>query len=103
MSLNENEINKLMTEVLDYSAKLRVKFNSINDIMYDTINYYDSNNATDLRNSYNLYKSDLELMISNIMSYNTDLANLKSRYKSNLSTISDQIKKDAADVIDKQW
>lgn len=96
-------INALMTEIIDYATKLRSNFNRIDDIIYDTKNYYDDKNASVMRNKYSLFKDDLDTIINNIMGYNTDLANLKNRYKSNISTISDQIKKDTTEIIDKQW
>ena len=96
-------INTMMTEVIDYATKLRSKFNRIDDIVNDTVNYYDDKNASSFRNKYSLFRSDLDTLIDNIMSYNTDLITLKSKYKSNVSTISDQIKKDTTEILDKQW
>ena len=73
-SINEAAINKLMTEIIDYSTKIKSKFN--------------------------LFKEDLDTVVSNILSYNTDLTNLKSRYKKNISTLSEQINKDTNKIKD---
>ena len=101
--ISVSNINTLMADVIDYATKLRSKFNRIDDVINDTINYYDDKNATTMRNKYSLFRSDLDTLLDNIMSYNTDLSKLKSKYKSNISTISDQIKKDTTEIIDKQW
>ena len=99
-AINESEINKLMTDIIDYSTKIKSKFTRIEDIVCETSNYFDSRVANDFRNKFNLFKSDLDMVVSNILSYNTDLMNLKSRYKNNISNLSDQIKKDTTNIID---
>jgi len=98
-----SEINKIMAEIIDYATKLKSKFNRVDDIIYDTKSCYTDMNAEQMVNRYNLFKDDLNTMIENIMSYNTDLANLKSKYKNNVSTISEQIKKDTTNILDNGW
>lgn len=101
--ISEVEINKLMSEIIDYSTKIKSIYNRIDDIISESVNYYDCSNATIMRNKFNLFKSDLDTSISNFMSYTTDLSNLKSKYKSNISIISDQINKDATNIVDNGW
>ncbi len=98
--IDEAAINKLMTEIIDYSTKIKSKFNQIEDIVSDTINYYDCSVASKYRSKFNLFKEDLDTVVSNILSYNIDLTNLKSRYKKNISTLSEQINKDTNKIKD---
>lgn len=97
------EIDKIINEINDYIIKLKPMFEKIDNIMLGTKEYYKCTSADILRKKYDLFKDDFNTIIANLMSYQTDLTNLKSKYKSNISTVSDQIRVDTTNILDNKW
>lgn len=100
IAVNEAEINHLMTDIMDYSSRVRQIFDKIDDLVNESKSYYDSESATIIRNKFNLLKENFSITINNLMSYNSDLARLKNAYVNNVSTISEQIKRKATTIRD---
>lgn len=100
IAVNEAEINHLMTDIMDYSSRVRQIFDKIDDLVNESKSYYDSESATIIRNKFNLLKENFSITVNNLMSYNSDLARLKNAYVNNVSTISEQIKRKATTIRD---
>lgn len=100
IAVNEAEINHLMTDIMDYSSRVRQIFDKIDDLVNESKSYYDSESATIIRNKFNLLKENFSITVNNLMSYNSDLARLKNTYVNNVSTISEQIKRKATTIRD---
>lgn len=104
IAVNEAELNHLMTDIMDYSSRVRQIFDRIDDLVNESKTYYDSDSATILRNKFNLLKQDFKITVNNLMSYNSDLARLKNKYVNSMSTISGNINRKATTIRDnKTW
>ena len=97
-ALDETSINKLILEIGDYSEKIKLTFNKINDLMDDAKISYKCSSATKVFNRYSEFNDNYNIIVKNILSYQTDLINLKRKFKSNVSEISQNIRKDSTSV-----
>lgn len=98
IGINEAEINLLITEINDCSAKVKDIFLKINDCITNTRSYYDCKSASTLRNKYYKLDDDYNVVLNNLSSYAKDLLEVKRKYANNMSNVSMQIRKDAGEV-----
>ena len=95
-AINVNEINKLMIEISDCADDIKITLRQIQNLIDETDGYYACSSAVLLRRKHSDFSDGYKLIVDNIRSYNTDLANLKRKYLANISDLSQQIKTDAA-------
>ena len=96
ISINVNEINKLILDIVDSSNEIKSIFNKIDDLIYETKSYYDCASGNLLRNKYSQFRYNYDILISNILSHKEELINLKKKYALNISNLSQNIISDAS-------
>lgn len=77
VALNENEINKLILDINDFSIRVRKIFDEVEALVDETSSYYECNCATKYRNSFNTFKTNFPIMVDNMLTYKKDMQNLK--------------------------
>lgn len=98
ITINVNEINKLMIDIIDCANDVKIIFNKISDLVAETKSYYQCTSATVLRNKYSLFNDNCNKIVNSIKSYNTDLSNLKKKYAANMENLSYNIRKDTSRI-----
>ena len=97
-ALDETSINKLILEIGDYSEKIKLTLNRINDLMNDAKTSYKCASASKVFSRYSQFNDNYNIIVKNILSYQTDLINLKRKFKSGVSEISQNIRRDSTGV-----
>lgn len=100
VGFNEAEIDHLMIDILDYTSRIKLIFNKIDDLVNETRNYYGCESANIMRNHFELIKYDFNIIINNLLSYNSDLYNLKNKYKNGMDILSSEIIRSGSNVED---
>ena len=92
----ESEINKHMMDIIDCSNKVKSILNKIDDQMTMLKKHYSCSAADALFRQYEEYIENYEIVVNNLLSYNTDLMSLKKSYASTFSDLTQKLKSDAA-------
>lgn len=92
----ESEINKHMINIIDCSNKVKAILSKIDDQMAMLRNYYSCSAADALFSQYEQFNENYDIIVSNLLSYNTDLMSLKKGYASTFSDLTQKLKSDAA-------
>ena len=77
----DDEVDKIMLDIIECSNKVRTIFNKIDDVFERVNSIYKCTSATTLYNRYNQLNDNYSIIINSILSYNTDLLNLKKKYR----------------------
>lgn len=89
VAINENEINRLILDINDFTIKIKKIFNEMESIVDGTRSYYDCNCATRYRNSFNVFKLNFPIMVNNLLTYKRDMQNLKFKFCKQEGVLSD--------------
>ena len=98
VSIEINEINKLILEISDCKDNIKSIFNKINDLMDETENYYSSYAASKLRSKYKLFNDNYKVILSNISSYANDFQSLKKKYVLGMDAVSEKFLAEARKI-----
>lgn len=98
--VNEDALNKLIVDIIDYKDKIVEILNQISDLIDDTQNYYKCDAATDFRTKFDLYKSNFLVASENIKSYTDELMAAKKDFDLINEDFTRQFKNDATKVSD---
>ena len=74
-------IDKLMSDILDYVDKSNKILNQIDDLVDETSSYFSCESGDKFREKFEMLKAGTPIINSNILSYNTDLMNVKHNYQ----------------------
>ncbi len=96
VAINEQQINKLILDISDCSNRIKIILNKINDLVLETRSYYNCTSADKLRAKYELFSSNYNTIIQNLMSYGNDFSLLKKKCALNMDDLSVKIRKDAS-------
>lgn len=95
VAIVEAEVDKKMLDVIDCSNKVKAIFNKIDDAIENLKSNYQCDAATVLYNQYEQFNDSYPVIVSNILSYNSDLMTLKKRYTSAIDDLSSDVKTNA--------
>lgn len=95
VAVNEDEINKLMLKITDYSGRLRKLFNDIQDLADDSSSGSDCTALNKWRSNIRQLKDDCDNVIKNLSSYKTDLAKIKMLHYDEMVELSRKIRSNA--------
>ncbi len=98
VSIDINEINKLILEISDCKDNIKSIFNKINELMDETENYYSSYAASKLRSKYRLFNDNYKVILSNISSYANDFQSLKKKYALGMDAVSEKFLAEARKI-----
>ena len=92
VALNETAVDNIMLDVIEYSNKIKIIFNKIDDLVEQLKAEYVCSSATIFYKQYEELNDNYSVIVNNILSYNNDLMSLKKRYVSTLGDLTQQIK-----------
>lgn len=92
IAIVEAEIDKKMLDVIDCSNKVKAIFNKIDDAIERLKLEYQCAGATALYSQYEQFNDSYSVIVSNILSYNSDLMALKRKYATSIDDLSSEIK-----------
>lgn len=92
VAINENEINRLILDINDFTIKMKKIFNEMESIVDGTRSYYDCNCATRYRNSFNVFKQNFPIMANNLLTYKKDMQNLKFKFSKQEGVLSENLR-----------
>lgn len=72
---------KLMLDIIDYADRCNKISNQITDLVNESSEYFNCESATMFREYYNQVANEITTLNKNILSYNTDLLNVKKNYE----------------------
>jgi len=98
IAINTDNLNKLMIDITNTADQINSIFSKIQSLVQETKEYYICSSASQLRSKYSLYNDNYKVIVRNIKSYKTDLSNLKKKYSSTFSDLSNKIRKDASNL-----
>lgn len=92
----ESEINKHMMDIIDCGNKVKAILSKIDDQMNILKKHYSCSAADALFRQYEEFNENYEIVVNNLLSYNSDLMFLKKSYASISSDLTQKLKSDAA-------
>ena len=95
VAVNDDEINKLMLKITDYSGRLRRLFNDIQDLSDDSSLYSACTALNKWRSNIRQLKDDCDNVIKNLSSYKSDLARIKMLHYDEMVELSRKIQSKA--------
>lgn len=95
------EVDNLMTTLLDYAELSNRILNQIDDLVAETTSYFSCESGDKFRDQYNMLKTGNAIINKNILSYNTDLMNVKSNYQNRVDVSTDIINTGINSINDK--
>lgn len=95
VAVNEDEINKMMLKITDYSGRLRKLFNEIQDLADDSSSDADCSALNIWRNNIKMLKDDCDNVIKNLSSYKDDLSKVKMLHHDEMVELSRKIQSKA--------
>ena len=95
VAVNDDEINKLLIKITDYSGRLRKLFNEIQDLADDSSSYSDCAAINKWRNNIKMLKDDCDNVIKNLFSYKNDLTKVKMLHYDEMVELSRKIQSKA--------
>lgn len=96
ISLVESEVNKYMLDIIDCSNKIKAILSKIDNQMQILRTHYSCSAADSLFRQYEEFNENYEIVVNNLLSYNTDLMSLKKSYASISSDLTQKLMSDAA-------
>ena len=96
IAINEVELDKYMLDVIDCSNKVKALFNKIDDAMENLKASYQCPSADELYKQYEEFNDNYQTIVSNLLSYNSDLMSLKKKYVGAMDNLTQEIIKDTA-------
>ncbi len=100
IAINTAELDKYMLNIIECSNKIKAIFNKIDDEVERLKTCYSCSSASVLYKQYANFNDNYDIIVNNIMSYNTDLMSLKKRYSSALDNLTQKITAEAARLSD---
>lgn len=98
ISINEEGIDKLVLDILDYSERINSILNEINDLIISSSNYFSCNTNTNIVNKYLKLQNDINNLKYNIKSYSSDFLKVKKRFRQTASVIADEVRKQTSNM-----
>lgn len=83
IGINEPNLKKLILEIYEYRDKISKVLNTAESLIYDTANYYKSEDGDELRKKFDLFSSNFDVFLKNIQSYGEDLEQVIYNYRQN--------------------
>ena len=81
--INDQKIDKLILDIYEINEKVRKTLDQISETMEKTKTSWKSSEANQLRNTYDNFKTNYNIIVKNINSYAEDFTKLKNSYKRN--------------------
>lgn len=101
IAINEKEIDRLILDINDYAIKMKRLFNEIESVVDETASYYECSIATKYRNNFNVFKQNFPTMVNNLLTYKTDMHNLKFKFSKQEGVLSDVLIDEAKKALSK--
>ena len=102
LSINEEGIDRLVLDLYDHFEKINSILNQINDLIYDSKNYFNCPANDELVKQYSEMKLNIDNFKDNVSSYSTDLIKVKNKFRQKSSelsaTVMQQVTKIQSDV-----
>lgn len=92
-AINEKVIDNTILEIMSISEEVQNLFNKMDSIIEKTENAYVCESATKLRKNYSTFRENYPIIISNLLSYGTDLTSLKKKYRTNTEILIESLNK----------
>lgn len=91
-AINNSVIDNTIVEIMSISEEIQNLFNKIDSIMEKTSRVYTCESATKLRKNYSVFRENYPIIISNLLSYGTDMTSLKKKYQTNTEILVENLK-----------
>lgn len=79
----KKEMERLILEIYDYRDKMSEILNTAESLVYNTKNYYASEDGEKLREKFNEFSSNFSVVLGRIKQYGKDLEDVLTIYKKN--------------------
>lgn len=96
--MNEQMIDKMILDIYDYADRINSIFNSIEDIIVGSSNYFVDDVANDFRYKFEQLKLNFPIVNYNIKSYADDLVKVKRSFSTATSDLTNIVKKKTNEV-----
>lgn len=92
-SISETAIDNTIMKIIDLSEEINGIFNKMDDLMEKTNSIYECESATILKSKYQTFRENYPVVISNLLSYSTDMVSLKKKFKANIDILAENLSK----------
>lgn len=96
--INEYGLNQLVLKIYDYSERINNIFNQIDDLMFQSKDYFDCQICDDICVKYQNIIDSIKNVKLNISSYSDELMMVKKNFNNNAEMVSSDIKKSSVDI-----
>lgn len=96
--INEDGLNQLVLKIYDYSERINDIFNQLDDLMFQSKNYFDCHIGNDIYIKYLSNVDSIKNVKLNISSYSDELMMVRKNFSNNAEMISSDIKKHSDDI-----
>lgn len=90
--INETGIDQIMIDIVDACGQLKNNMNTINDIIVNSQNYFMGQAGDEFRQKFSKINSQFTILNDNILSYKSDLMQVKLSYMQMEQVASDDLK-----------
>ena len=98
VAINENELNRLILDINDFTIKVKKIFDEMESTIDGINSYCNCDFATRYKKSFNIFKLNFTIMVNNLLTYKKDMQNLKFRFSSQESILSNVLNDEAKKV-----
>ena len=98
ISINEEGIDRLVLDLSDHFERINSILNEINDLIYDSKNYFKCSANDVLLKQYSEMKVNIDNFKANVASYSTDLIKVKNKFRQNSSDLSATIRQQTTKI-----
>lgn len=98
VGINDAKIDGLVLNIYDYAQRIKDILNNVDDLIYETNNYYNCEEAVKFRNNFESIKDNFAVVTENILSYGDELVRVKNQIYTKDSELASSIKKAAVNA-----
>ena len=97
-AINESVIDNIVTEIISITEEIQSIFNKIDATIEKTESVYVCESASTLRKNYSALRESYPIIISNLLTYGTDMTSLKKKYRTNVEILGENLVKAAGQL-----
>ena len=95
--INESGVDKLILDISNSADRINEILNKISELINDTSNYFNCENAIIFRQNFNNLKINFPIVSKNILQYTADLVKVKVNYNNRKDIIIQKINDNVTD------
>ena len=102
IAINELEINKIIMDLDDYAINARKIFSQIESVVNSLNRDCDAKIMSSYVNKFKTFSNNFSIMSNNILSYKSDLQDVKNRFKEQQSIASKVVNEQTKNIMNRR-